>query len=205
MDELPDTGRKAILIDIGGVLVPGFLPDAAAAWGSRLGLTPGAVLSALFRDSDDQVLIGRVSEPAWWDVVAGRLGAGPELIAELRRDLAARERWDDSLTAFLRGRRGQAGIAIVSNAWPGTRLRMAQAGLLDIADEIVLSGEVGYAKPDPRIYTAALRRLAAGPAAALFVDDTPGHVAAAEALGLTGHVHTGAASTMARITEFLGG
>jgi hypothetical protein len=42
-------------------------------------------------------------------------------------------------------------------------------------------------------------------AAALFVDDTPGHVAAAEALGLTGHVHTGAASTMARITQFVGG
>ena len=98
--------------------------------------------------------------------MAGRLGAGPEVIAELRRGLAARERWDESLTAFLRGLRSQAG---------------------------------------PRIYTAALRRLAAGPAAALFVDDTPGHVAAAEALGLTGHVHTGAASTMARITEFLGG
>ena len=204
MNVLPDSGRKAILIDIGGVLVPSFLPAAAAAWGRRLGLAPAAVLNALFQGSDDQVLIGRVSEPAWWDIVAGRLGAGPELIAELRRDLAAREHWDDSLTAFLRDLRGRAGIALVSNAWPGTRLRMAQAGLLDIADEIVLSSEVSYAKPDPRIYTAALRRLAAGPASALFVDDTPGHVAAAEALGLTGHVHTGAASTISRIETFLG-
>ena len=37
------------------------------------------------------------------------LGTGPELTAEPRRDLAARERWDDTLVAFLRGLRGRAG------------------------------------------------------------------------------------------------
>jgi putative hydrolase of the HAD superfamily len=202
-DVSPGAGGKAILIDIGGVLMPSILPAAAADWGSRLGMPSGAFLGALFGGSDDQVLTGRVSEPAWWAVVAARLGTGPEVTAELRRDLTARERWDDTLVAFLRRLRGQAGTAIVSNAWPGTRRRMARAGLLDIADEIVLSCEVGYAKPDPRIYRTALRRLAAEPDAALFIDDTPGHVAAAEALGLTGHVHTSAASTMARITGFL--
>jgi putative hydrolase of the HAD superfamily len=201
----PSAGGKAILIDIGGVLVPSILPAAADDWGSRLGMPPAAFLGALFGGSDDQVLTGRVSEPAWWDIVATRLDSGPELVAELRGDLAAREQWDDALVAFLRGLRGQAGRALVSNAWPGTRHRMAQAGLLDVADEIVLSCEVGYAKPDPRIYRTALHRLAAGPGAALFIDDTPGHVAAAEALGLTGHVHTSAVSTMARITGFLGG
>jgi putative hydrolase of the HAD superfamily len=205
MNELPDAGRRAILIDIGGVLVPSILPAAAADWGGRLGLPPAAFLGALFGGGDDQVLTGRVTESAWWDIVAARLGIGPEVTAELRGDLAARERWDDALVAFLRRLHGQARTALVSNAWPGTRHRMAQAGLLDIADEIVLSCEVGYAKPDPRIYRTALGRLAAEPGAALFVDDTPGHVAAAEALGLAGHVHTGAASTMARITEFLGG
>jgi len=35
------------------------------------------------------VLTGRVSELAWWGIVAGRLGAGPGLVAELRRDLEA--------------------------------------------------------------------------------------------------------------------
>lgn len=201
----PSADGQAILIDIGGVLVPSIMPAAAADWGGRLGLPPAALLSALFGGSDDQVLTGRVTEPAWWDIVAARLGTGPELTAELRHDLAARERWDDTLVAFLRRLRGQAGTAIVSNAWPGMRHRMARGGLLDIADEIVLSCEVGYAKPDPRIYRAALGRLSIEPEAALFIDDTPGHVAAAEALGLTGHLHTGAASTMARITRFLGG
>jgi putative hydrolase of the HAD superfamily len=37
----------------------------------------------------------------------------------------------------------------------------------------------------------------------LFIDDTPGHVIAAESLGMTGHVHIGTAETIARIGNFL--
>jgi putative hydrolase of the HAD superfamily len=194
---------KAILIDIGGVLVPGYLPAAAAEWGARLGISPQAFLAALFGGSDDQVLTGRVGEPQWWAVVAGRLRADPGLMAELQADLASREVWDSTLIAHLRRLRGRARTAVISNAWPGTRARMARAGMLDIAEEIVLSGEIGYAKPDPRVYTATLRRLAVSPARALFIDDTPGHVTAAESLGIAGHVHTSTAGTIARIEDFL--
>jgi FMN phosphatase YigB (HAD superfamily) len=98
---------------------------------------------------------------------------------------ASREVWDEALAGLLRRIRGHAKTAIVSNAWPATRVRMARAGRLDIADEIVLSCEAGYAKLDPRIYQAALQRLAASPGDALFIDDTPGHVAAAKSLGMS--------------------
>jgi putative hydrolase of the HAD superfamily len=192
-----------VLIDLGGVLIPDSLPAAAAAWSTRLGCTQRAFLGALFGGSDDQVLTGQVSEPAWWDIVAGRLGADRGLLAELRQDLASREVWDEALVAFLRRLRGRAKTAIVSNAWPGTRERLAAAGKLDIADEIVLSCEVGYAKPDPRIYQSALRRLAADPGDALFIDDTSGHVTTARSLGMAGHVHAAAAGTITRIEDFL--
>ena len=185
------------------MLTADYLPTAAAAWGARLGISPQAFLAAVFGGSDEQVLIGRVSEPTWWDIVAARLRAGPGVLADLRQDLAARQVWDEALVALLRRLRGHARTAIVSNAWPGTRARLAQAGMLDLTDAIVLSGEAGYAKPDPRIYQAALRRLAASPGRALFVDDTPGHVAAAQALGLAGHVHTSTAATITRIEAFL--
>jgi putative hydrolase of the HAD superfamily len=49
----------------------------------------------------------------------------------------------------------------------------------------------------------ALERVGADPADALFIDDTPGHVAAATSLGMTGHVHTSSGDTLARIREFL--
>jgi hypothetical protein len=53
-------------------------------WTTRLGLTQQAFLGALFGGSDDQVLTGQMSEPAWWDIVADRLSAGSDLLAELR-------------------------------------------------------------------------------------------------------------------------
>ncbi|MGW0477257.1 HAD-IA family hydrolase [Streptomyces coeruleorubidus] len=84
-----------------------------------------------------------------------------------------------------------------------TRTRMSNGGLLDIVDTLVLSYEVGFAKPDPRIYTVALQRLGADPADVLFIDDTPGHVTTAQTLGMAGHVHTDAEDTITRITDFL--
>ncbi len=75
------------------------------------------------------------------------------------------------------------------------RTRMSNGGLLDIVDTIVLPCEVGYAKLDPRIYTVALQRIGADPVDVLFIDDTPGHVATAETLGMAGHVHTNAEDT----------
>lgn len=206
MIEVPEdrTGGRVILIDIGGVLVSDDVTAVAATWGARLGISPGSFLAAVYGGSDDQVLIGRVSESSWWDVVAERLGTGPDLLAELRRDLASRGSADHALLAYLRGLRGRARTGLVSNAWPRMRARLAEAGLEDVADDIVLSGEVGYAKPDPRIFALALRRLGADSAGALFIDDTAGHVAAAETLGLAGHVHTDRAGTIAAIEHFLG-
>ncbi|MEV8019702.1 HAD family phosphatase [Streptomyces sp. NPDC086554] len=196
--------NRSVLIDAGGVLVPDYLPGVAAAWGERLGLSPADFLAALYDGNDTGVLIGRVGEDAWWDTVRERLRIGPDLIGELRRDLAARETWDAALVARLRTLRG-AGVptAVVSNTWPGLRERMTDGGLVDIADELVLSCEVGCAKPDPRIYEIALGRLGAEPEGSLFIDDMPANVTAARALGMAGHVHTDTASTLDRIEEFI--
>ena len=125
------------------------------------------------------------------------------MIDEIRSDLASRETWDDAFVEALRSLRGSAKTAIVSNAWPQMRTRMANVGLLDMVDTVVLSCEVGYAKPDPRIYATALQRVERRPAETLFIDDTPGHVATARSLGMAGHVHTSTEDTIARIQEFL--
>lgn len=51
---------------------------------------------------------------------------------------------------------------------------------------IVVSGEEGLIKPDPRIYQRLLDRYAVDPARALYIDDSARNVAAAEALGMQG-------------------
>jgi putative hydrolase of the HAD superfamily len=57
-------------------------------------------------------------------------------------------------------------------------------------DALVWSFELGYAKPDPRIYAEVLRRLGTRAEETLFVDDKPANVEAARALGMEGLVYS---------------
>ncbi len=91
----------------------------------------------------------------------------------------------------------------MSNAWPHARDRLAADGVADLVDDIVLSCEAGVAKPDRRIFELALGRLGADPGRVPFIDDTPGHVAAAQAFGMAGRVHTGPHTTAAAIEAFI--
>lgn len=53
---------------------------------------------------------------------------------------------------------------------------------------VLVSGEVGLVKPDPRIYHLMLERYRLVAADAVFIDDKPANVAAAEAVGMRGIV-----------------
>lgn len=198
----PADGR-AILIDIGGVLAEDHIPAASTRWGTGLEIPPQAFIGALFGGNDDQVLIGRTDEESWWAIVQDRLGVDQNLITEIRSDLASRQTWNHTLLNALHHLRGQTKIAVVSNAWPHMRTRMATVQLEDLMDAVVLSCETGSAKPDPHIYAAALQAVDTDPTNALFIDDTPGHVTTARSLGMTGHVHTNTTDTLTRIHSFL--
>jgi 2-haloacid dehalogenase len=58
--------------------------------------------------------------------------------------------------------------------------------------DIVVSGREKMLKPHPEIYRLALRRFGLAAEEALFVDDRPINVHGAEAVGMRGHVFTGA-------------
>ncbi len=195
---------RSVLLDLGGVLETGCWPGTAQAWAPRLGITTRQMLAAVFGGSDETVLVGQMSEDDWWQHVRHRLGISQAALSGLRADIAARWRWDEQLLACLGKVRGRARTGIVSNAWPHARARLAADGVAGLVDAVVLSCEAGVAKPDRRIFELALARLGAEPGSALFIDDTPSHVAAAQALGIAGHVHTGTRTTAAAIESFAG-
>ncbi|GAA2603257.1 HAD-IA family hydrolase [Streptomyces axinellae] len=190
----------ALLIDLGGVLVADKLPAAAAKWAARLRISERDFIAAVYDGNDEQVLIGRMSNAEWWALVGERLGLDEASVSEVRADLAARPEWDEELLAAVAGLRGRARTAFVSNAWPDARPNLADR--LGAADAAVLSCEVGFAKPDPRIYTHTLELLGATAAGSLFVDDMTANVEAARELGMSGHVHTDTAGTLAALEAF---
>jgi HAD superfamily hydrolase (TIGR01549 family) len=63
-------------------------------------------------------------------------------------------------------------IALVSNWQSGVRHFCDELGLLPLVDHVVGSADVGFAKPDPRIFHEAARRLAVSPTRILHVGDS---------------------------------
>ena len=106
----------------------------------------------------------------------------------MRRDLDytyAHTRLYDDTIPFLGWLRGQGLlIALVSNCADTTRGLLEHLGVIPLVDAVVLSCEVGSAKPSPEIYVTALADLGVAAADAVFVDDQPRFCMGAEAVGI---------------------
>jgi epoxide hydrolase-like predicted phosphatase len=89
------------------------------------------------------------------------------------------------LAEYCRGLRPRYRTGIISNSFVGATSREQERYRFDeITDLIVYSHEVGFSKPDPRIYRLACERLGVRPEEMVFVDDTELMVEGARAVGL---------------------
>ena len=116
--------------------------------------------------------------------------AHPGLVAEMvRRDaelLIANAHLFDDVIPFLEKLRTRGiKIAVVSNCTENTRPLLTSLGVDVLADALILSCEVGAAKPAAEIFRCALDRLGVAAEAAVFVDDQPGFCAGSVAVGIS--------------------
>jgi epoxide hydrolase-like predicted phosphatase len=96
-------------------------------------------------------------------------------------------------------RRKGVRTALLSNSWGLDGYpREDFPGLFDA---VVISGEVGMRKPEPRIFRHAAELLGVAPRECVFVDDLEANVKAAVDCGMTGVHHTDHARTQQRLTE----
>lgn len=120
---------------------------------------------------------------------AAELSAHPEMVA-LARD--AKEA-------------GLATALVTNNVKEGSDTWRKLLPLDDLFDVVVDSSEVGFRKPDARIFELTLQRLGGvAPERALFLDDHPGNIAGAERAGLHGLLVTDPATAAAEVREQLG-
>jgi putative hydrolase of the HAD superfamily len=123
-------------------------------------------------------------------VAAAGADPTPELIERLvamERDFTATgiELWEDSLPVVRELRARGVRTALISNCSHSTRGIVERLGLAEAFDVVILSFEVGVAKPDPEIYRLALERLGdVTPDRAVFVDDQLDYCDGAAALGI---------------------
>jgi FMN phosphatase YigB (HAD superfamily) len=178
---------KAALFDIGGVLVQQSDRTAQRRWEKRLGLEDGLLGREIWTMPISlQAEIGQASEDDAWAAVADRFELNPIDLAALRGDFFSGSVWNVPLIEYARSLRATYATGIISNAWPDARASVKPWVNGDAFDDLIFSAEVGLAKPDRRIFDLALDRLQVQPAEAIFIDDVPVNVEAAQTIGMAG-------------------
>ena len=160
----PAHGLRALLLDLDNTLI-----DRDAAFERWMGARfPAAELPAL------RALDGRGQMPrsefcgavaAGWPV-----GGAAAFWEAFRVGIAEAVAPAPEVDAALVMLRERYALAVVSNGGSDNqRRKMAQAGL--VFEAVFISGEVGFEKPDPRIFQAAMRELGVSAGEAMMVGD----------------------------------
>jgi putative hydrolase of the HAD superfamily len=191
MDMGSSEAPVALLIDLYDTLVWGEWPGLRDTMAVRIGIS-GPELQAAFDRTRPSRGVGTFSgaeEDMASVLVACGLDPEPGLVSELleleRSSLITRiHLYEDSIPVLRALRARGVRTALVSNCSRSTRPVVDGLGLEQEMDAVVLSFEVGAAKPDAAIYRAALDRLGAEPADAAFVDDQAVYCDGAAALGM---------------------
>jgi putative hydrolase of the HAD superfamily len=197
--------RSGLIVDYGGVLTTDVFVSFRA-FCEAAGLEPDAVRNR-FRDDPEarglleDLELGRLTEAEYERRLAAVLGVAPEGLVD--RLFALMEPDEAMVAGVLAARRSGIRTGLLSNSWGDDRYDRAQ--LAELFDAWVISGEVGMRKPDPAIYALIAERLGLAPEACVFVDDLPGNLKPAAALGMATVLHGGdAAATLRRAGTLLG-
>ena len=199
----PDSTKKALLVDFGGVLTTEIWSSFAAFCEQR-GLDPEAA-KRLFRERPEALELlrgletGEVEAPEFERRFAELLGTEPEGLIEGL--FAGLEPDQPMIEAVGRARAAGVPTGLISNSWVMDHYTDEIRALFD---EVVISAEVGLHKPEPEIYLLGAERLGVTPENCVFVDDLRENCAGAEAVGMTAVLHRQTDQTIASVEELLG-
>ena len=183
---------RAVIFDVGGVMLRTENHAPRHAWDARLGLPQGAVEQVVFNSElGSNAQLGRVTTEEHWVNVQNQFGLTEVEREQLRQDFWAGDVLDRDFLGWIESLKGRYRLAIISNAFDDLRrVLIDEFEVGEIFELIVVSAEEGIMKPDPSIYLRTLKRLGVQPAQAVFIDDNLANVTAALNLGIGGILFT---------------
>lgn len=180
---------RAVVFDVGGILEVTPSLNVEEKWEPEFGAEFQTGLAEVWAAGS----VGALSLEQVHEQLGRIIGAEPDRIEAFMEDIWAEylgelntEMWE-----YLEEVRGEGyRLAVISNSFVGAREREEERyGFSGLTDFIVYSHEVGFSKPDPRIYALCLDRLRVEPDEVVFLDDSELTVAGARAMGMHGVVY----------------
>jgi putative hydrolase of the HAD superfamily len=198
---------RAVIFDFGGVLFKTHDRAPRHRWDDKLGLPHGSVERIVHNNTTwREVQTGRIPLGAYWADVAAQLGITPQVAAtQLAVDFYSGDVLDNELAELIRTLRAEGvPVALLSNDTAELlRPRLAQLGITDLFNPLVISSEIGVMKPHADAYHAVLQSLNLSAGQAVFIDDMAVNIAGAETVGLTGIHYVGGMALEPMIRKFL--
>lgn len=196
---------RAVIFDLGGVLVRTENRQPRAQLAARLRMSYDELSSLIFdSESARQATLGQLSTNAHWEAVLKALRLFEQEFGLARQDFWGGDVLDMELVDYIRGLRPRYKTALLSNAWDNLREVLEKHwGILDAFDQVIISAEVGLAKPEARIYQLAVERLGVAPGEAVFVDDWEENLTGAREAGLAVVHFRSRQQTLAELEQLL--
>ncbi|WP_170145657.1 HAD family hydrolase [Rhodoplanes elegans] len=169
---------EAVVFDCFGVLCP----DVGHQWLAQT--FPEAEAAEIVRTLFVAADHGRISQETLFAELGKRSHRPPALV-EL--DWIGLLTIHADVVALVQRLRPSRKLGLLTNA-PSAFVRemLRNHKLEKLFDSIVVSSEIGHAKPDAQAFRAILAALCAEPHQAVMIDDNPRNVAAAEGIGMDG-------------------
>ena len=202
---MPDGARRGLLVDFGGVLTTDVFVSFREFCVTE-GLLPDTVRDRFMKDPIARELLadletGRLTEEEFESKFAAVLdiersdGLIDRLFAGMRPD-------ETMLDAVRAAKRAGVRTGLISNSWGHGRYDRTL--FPELFHGVVISGDVGVRKPDPRIYELGAEAVDLPSSACVFVDDLPGNLKPARELGMATVRHVRAEQTISELEDLLG-
>lgn len=196
---------KAIIFDMGGVLLRTSDPIPREAIAERFGVTRVELETFIFMSETSlQSEVGQLSDVDHWQTVMRHFNQPIEDTILLYDEYFSGDAIDQELLSFAASLKPAFKLGLLSNAWESARPLLAERfEFIGTFDESIFSYEIGVRKPDPAMYTIMLERLGVSPGQALFIDDMQVNVAGARAVGMQSLRFTETEETISAVKALL--
>ena len=185
------TQPAACLIDVYQTILSCDFSRHGTEMPALAGVAPDAWLAGISRVGPS-FNVGRLTKAEGFGQILQECGVKPgaglvRALVEADRELllVSAHLYRDSIPFLENLRSHGVRTAIVSNCSEHTRDLLIKLGVPELVDEVILSYEVGAAKPSAQIFRHALEQLRVPAGAALFVDDQAAFCAGAVAVGIS--------------------
>jgi epoxide hydrolase-like predicted phosphatase len=198
---------KAVFFDLGGVIVRTEYQAPRQHLAESLGMDYDDIDKIVFggglNGSAARATVGEIAEDEHWLNVMKVLKRAASDCEHIRDEFFAGDVIDHDILNFLRLIKPKYKTGLISNAWSGLRNYIVREKFDDVFDHMIISAEVGVAKPDVRIFQIALEQLQVKAKEAIFVDDFIENIEACQAIGMRGIHFKSSESALEQLKKLL--